>query len=246
MPRTIYTTIRVLFFFVYAYIGLVAARIFTRKSLAEIIPDISHRFSRMVLGLSLTEYVVEGRENLKLLPPGRRVLVISNHESYLDIPCILGLMDFRVGFIAKKELNRIPLLGMWIKQLGGVLLDRQNLRASHAVIKGVFSNSDTGALLVFPEGTRNKTGSVAPFKPGSLRPAFEGNAMILPITLCGGRRKFEGNGYRMKKGRIYCSIHAPVDSVLLSEKKRHESAAVFQSIIFEAYRDFDERLKAAL
>lgn len=243
MLYTLYGAIRILLFFVEAL--FIYGYRFRIKKLPriEVIAHLCHLFSRVVMKLTRSELVVEGKEFLKLLPSGRRIVVISNHESYIDIPCVLGALDFPVGFIAKKELNRIPLLGIWIRMLGGVMLDRENLRASYQTLTSAFDNEETRALLVFPEGTRNKESRVGPFKPGSLRLAFDNDAVLLPVTLCGGRRKFEGNGYRIKPGRIYCRIHPMQDTRRIGGLVKAEYAAQLREQVSQVYDELDKKLK---
>lgn len=179
-------------------------------------------FSGRMLHLALTDFHVEGRERVAALPADRPVVVVSSHESWLDIPAILNVMERPVGFIAKEELARIPLLGFWIRALGGKLLDRSDLRASHELFTRGVTLAPGQMLLIFPEGTRNKASTVAPFKPGSLRPAFENDALVLPVCVCGGRRKFEGNRFCLKRGPIYVEVFPPVDirEVAAADKRR--------------------------
>jgi len=179
-------------------------------------------FADRILKRTLTDLRITGQEHLSALPTGRPVMAVSNHESYLDIPSLMVALRGSVCFIAKKELARIPLLGFWIRALGGQLIDRGNLRRSHETFTRGVKMSPGKALLVFPEGTRNKSSTVATFKPGSLRPAFENRAVILPVCIRGGRRKFEGNGYRIRPGGIHVVILPPVDTggVPVQEKRR--------------------------
>lgn len=192
-------------------------------------------FARHVMIFTRTRLEVRGSECLRHLPAGRPVVVVSNHESYLDIPAIMAAMPWVVGFVAKKELARIPLLGYWIRELGGVMLDRKNLRKSRETLSGIKLGGHHGALLVFPEGTRNKAGTVAAFKPGSLRLAFDRGAMIVPVCIFGGRRKFEGNRYRIREGNIHLRIFEPVDTQAILASQRTGLAKRLEEMIREAH-----------
>ena len=179
-------------------------------------------FTDFIMEKTRTDLRVSGRNYLSILPRDRPIVAVSNHESYLDIPSIIAALERPVGFIAKKELSRIPLLGFWIRVLGGYLMDRADLRSSLETITRGVKAGPGKMLLIFPEGTRNKASTVAPFKPGSLRLAFENKAVILPLCVCGGRRKFEGNGHRIRQGIIHVEILPPVDTggTPVQEKRR--------------------------
>jgi 1-acyl-sn-glycerol-3-phosphate acyltransferase len=192
-------------------------------------------FARRVMALTRTRLVVRGDENLRRLPAGRPVVIVSNHESYLDIPAIMAAMPWIVGFVAKKELARIPLLGFWIRELGGVMLDRKNLRKSRETLSGIKPEGRDRALLIFPEGTRNKAGTVAAFKPGSLRMAFDRGAMIVPVCVSGGRRKFEGNRYRLQAGNIHVRIFQPVDTQTVPATQKAGLAKRLEEMIRKAH-----------
>jgi 1-acyl-sn-glycerol-3-phosphate acyltransferase len=195
----------------------------------------SRAFAHHVMTLTRTRLVVRGGECLRVLPAGRPVVIVSNHESYLDIPAIMAAMPWIVGFVAKKELARIPLLGYWIRELGGVMLDRKNLRKSHETLSGIRSGGCHGALLVFPEGTRNKAGTVAAFKPGSLRLAFDRGALIVPVCIAGSRRKFEGNRYRIRAGNIHVRIFEPVDTQMIPTSQKAGLAKRLEEMIRKAH-----------
>jgi 1-acyl-sn-glycerol-3-phosphate acyltransferase len=188
--------------------------------------------------LSKSVLRVEGKEYLSQLPIGRRIFIVSNHESYLDIPCILKLSPYPVGFIAKKELGRIPLLGYWIKKTGGVLFNRDDMRnAKETLYNAVEGQSGDRAILIFPEGTRNREGKVASFKTGSIRIALESDAVILPVAMAGGRKKLEGNGWIVKSGVIRIKILPPIDTRTVENRNKGQFAEHLRQIIVKAHQE---------
>ncbi|OGJ89535.1 MAG: hypothetical protein A2487_12155 [Candidatus Raymondbacteria bacterium RifOxyC12_full_50_8] len=209
---------------------------------ASLLP-LTRWFLAYVLRLTRGTLVVEGAENLKKIPTGRPTAIISNHESFLDIPVVMGTMEVPVGFIAKKELSRIPVLGYWIRTFGGLFIDRENMRQSLDTLNKAAEHAQVHTLLIFPEGTRNKESTVAPFKTGSLRFAFATESIVVPVCICGGRRKFEGNGYRIKGGPIYLKIFEPVDLSKAKPMDKHTFTASLHRDILAAYREFDSRLR---
>jgi 1-acyl-sn-glycerol-3-phosphate acyltransferase len=117
--------------------------------------------------------------------PGRGpVLIIANHESYLD-PLLVGLaVRRRVRILARKTLFRNRLFGSYISSAGVVPLDhhgfaREGLKVSAELLQA------GEALLLFPEGERTHTGQMSPFKPGILLLMKQAKAPILPVGVAG-------------------------------------------------------------
>lgn len=112
----------------------------------------------------------------------RHFLIVSNHQSYLDVIVIASL--FPTLFVAKKEVKQWPLLG-WLASLGGtVFIDR------HAFRGGMHSAHEVSAVLkrgasvnIFPEGTSSDGTKVFPFKPSLLKAAIDTDVNILPLSI---------------------------------------------------------------
>ncbi|MDR0465588.1 MAG: 1-acyl-sn-glycerol-3-phosphate acyltransferase, partial [Treponema sp.] len=133
-----------------------------------------------VAGCTLT---VKGRENI---PKKGGVCFVSNHDGYFDIVLLLAFCGRPFGFIAKKELLFIPFLNVWIYLLGGLFIDRGNIRkAVRTINKGVQRIKSGGGMVIFPEGHRAKGRGLLPFHPGSLKLATAAEAPIVPVAIEG-------------------------------------------------------------
>ena len=153
--------------------------------------------------------IVEGLENLPT--ENRKLCFVSNHQSYFDILIIRGYIPILVGFLAKKELSRIPMLNGWMREMNCVFLERSSPRAAvKAIEKGVKSIQAGNAIVLFPEGTRSKSRKMGPFKSGSLKLAVRAGATIVPVTLNDSFRIYEEAG-RVRKANVKLIIHKPVD-----------------------------------
>src|SRR4051812_45556993 len=73
------------------------------------------RWARYVLEVFDADLTVEGLENIPA-DANRRLVILSNHQSQLDIPVLVASMDRKIGFVAKRELGRIPILGYFMGQ----------------------------------------------------------------------------------------------------------------------------------
>ena len=113
---------------------------------------IIHNWARRLLAAAGARVTVEGLENL---PEGTAVFV-SNHQSYFDIPLALGYLGDPKGLVSKKEIDRIPFIRQWMRELGCVFLDRENLRASVAALGDASDRVAAGySMVVFPKPARS-------------------------------------------------------------------------------------------
>ena len=129
---------------------------------------------------------VEGEGNAPAAD-GRRLVVVSNHQSQLDIPALVAALDRRLGFVAKRELASIPLLNYWMKKIGCVIIDRTDKAGAHRALEEAAKGMGAYPLVVFPEGTRSKTGQLLPLKLGGFRLALMARARVLPVLIEGTR-----------------------------------------------------------
>lgn len=112
----------------------------------------------------------------------RHFLIVSNHQSYLDVIVIASL--FPTLFVAKKEVKQWPLLG-WLPLLGGtVFIDRQAFRGGMQSAKEITSVLAKGVSVnIFPEGTSSDGTKVFPFKPSLLKAAIDSQTSVLPLSI---------------------------------------------------------------
>jgi 1-acyl-sn-glycerol-3-phosphate acyltransferase len=115
------------------------------------------------------------------------LVLLCNHQSQLDIPALVSVFSERLLFVAKIELAKIPLLSYWMRQVGCIFIDRSNRAAAHRSLEKAAKEMGVHPLVVFPEGTRSKTGNLLPIKNGGLRMAALAKATILPLHLEGTR-----------------------------------------------------------
>jgi 1-acyl-sn-glycerol-3-phosphate acyltransferase len=154
------------------------------------------KWTAYVLGVFTVELSIDGADHFARLPPGRKLIIMSNHQSQLDIPCLGKAADRLIGFVAKRELGRIPLLNFWMRQIGCVFIDRTDKRGAHAALEKAAQQMSEKPLVVFPEGTRSKDGALLPFKLGGTRLALLAQAVIIPVLIEGSRDAVENRKAR--------------------------------------------------
>lgn len=184
------------------------------------------KFSVNLVGVKLH---VEGEENI----PNETCLFVSNHQSNVDIPCIIAGINRPMGFIAKKELIKVPVVSTWMKAIHCVFMDRQNVRASlKSIQNGVSILKSGNNMVIFPEGTRSKSNVVGEFKKGSMKLATKAEVIVVPVTIDGTYKAWEGNGGKgLISAEVTIKIHKGIDVKELDREKKATLAEDVRDII---------------
>jgi len=120
------------------------------------------------------------------IPKVGGLIIASNHQGALDILIHLAYMPRNFRFVAKSELFKIPFFGWYMSFAGYVPIERDVSASAHRTINSVSDVLKAGeSVLIFPEGTRSKTGALGPFKRGSLMAAFSSGASVVPVAISG-------------------------------------------------------------
>lgn len=209
---------------------------------------VSHKVIRWafncVFGICGIKKNVVGAE---LIPTGTPVLFVSNHRSNLDILLMQTTAGVPVGFVAKKELKKIPLLGFWMSDIGCVFLDRANIKSAvKSITEGVEHMEAGCSMSICPEGTRSHDADMKEFKDGSLKMATKANAPVIPVAVIGTDDCLENNeGLKLTKGTITVVYGNPIDiSALEPEDKKHLGAYTqrFVKELYDAHKAENDAL----
>ncbi|HKP94839.1 MAG TPA: lysophospholipid acyltransferase family protein [Fibrobacteria bacterium] len=180
-------------------------------------------WSAYVLQVFGVDLEVSGRAHVPVAP-GRKIIIMSNHQSQLDIPALTRAMDRLAGFVAKRELSRIPLLNYWMRQLGCVIIDRSDKRGAHQALEKAAREMGSTPLVVFPEGTRSRDGRLLPFKLGGTRLALLAHAIIVPALIEGSRDAVENRKTRGKGPiPVRLTFFPPLDTQGMDEGKASQN-----------------------
>lgn len=151
------------------------------KEKLELINKLVLKCTKKLVEISGAEITVTGIENV---PLDEAVLYVGNHQSNMDIPLLYSTAPQTMAFVAKKEMEKIPLLGFWMKERGCVFIDRNNARSSLKAINQAIENLKIGLpMAIFPEGTRSRGPQVGDFKSGSLRIAIKSGVKVIPVSI---------------------------------------------------------------
>lgn len=189
---------------------------------------------RVVRVLSGTKVIIKGLENV---PTDTAVLYVGNHRSYYDIILTYPKVPRLTGYIAKREMLKIPLLSVWMKYLHCLFLDRENVKEGLKTILEAVEKAKSGiSICIFPEGTRNKTADTfLPFHEGSFKIAEKAGIPIVPMTIVNSAAIFEDHFPKIKKATVIIEYGTPIDIKQLSKEERKLIGNTVKSVIEKTY-----------
>lgn len=180
--------------------------------------DLARAWSGWVTSFAGVKIEVDNRAKLVADQP---YVFVANHASSLDIWAMFLVIPRRMRMIAKKQLARIPLFGwgMWAGRF--IFIDRQNGVAARRSIDLAGERIHNGeSVLLFPEGTRTRDGSLGPFKKGSFHLAVKAGVPIVPVALRGTRELMPRGSILLRAGTVKAIVGEPIATEGLSDEER--------------------------
>lgn len=187
---------------------------------------------RFVLFFAGTKITTLGLENV---PKEEAVLYAGNHRGLADIPVGYITVPTLTGFVAKKEIKKIPVFSWWMKNLNCLFLDRTDMKEGlKTIMTGIDLLKNGYSIFIMPEGTRNRGDELdlLPFKEGSLKMAEKSGCAIIPVAISNTAAVFEQQMPRVKKAHVIIHYGKPIyPNDLSREEKKHLGASVREIII---------------
>ena len=187
---------------------------------------------RVILFICGTKVTVIGGENV---PKDQAVLYIGNHRSYFDIIITYARCPRLTGYIAKKDMEKVPLLRTWMRRLHCLFIDRENVKEALKTILAGIDNVKNGiSMCIFPEGTRNEASDdtlLLPFKEGSLKMAEKTGYPIIPMSINNTRNIFEAHRPFIRSAHVVLEYGEPIYPKDLPKEQKKFLGAHCQEII---------------
>jgi 1-acyl-sn-glycerol-3-phosphate acyltransferase len=150
--------------------------------------------------------------------PRRPYVVVSNHESFVDI-LLISHLPWEMKWLSKVELLRIPVLGWNMVLAGDVPVERGTRKSALKAMrrcKEVLARRVS--VMMFPEGTRSETDDLLPFKEGAFRLAVDSGVPILPLVVQGTRTALPKHGWRFGRSNAEVRVLAPIETAGMTTK----------------------------
>lgn len=205
------------------------------RSTSPLIDALARLWARLlVAGAGIDLHV----ENVERIDPDRRYIIVANHYSYLDIPCLLAGIPQPIRFMAKASLFKIPIFGWALGRAGFIPIDRQNRRTA---VKSFDLAADRirkgNTIIIFPEEGRSKFREMKPFQRGAFLLAIKSRKTILPIAI---DSTFDiwpvGAFWKLRPGRVTLRVGTPIETATLTVRDKdrilNESREQVQTMLF--------------
>jgi len=184
-------------------------------------------------------------DRMETLRREQRYVLVANHYSYFDIPCILAAVPQPIRFMAKASLFRIPIFGWALGKAGFIPIDRKNRRTA---VKS-FDLAAEGFRGIFPEEGRTPTRELRPFQRGAFLLALKARLPMVPLAIDGTFGVFPVGAKRITPGPVTIRVGTPIETAGLTLKGKEmlatESRAQIESMLFGRGLSVDASADAA-
>jgi len=188
---------------------------FNSKSAMWIAHKIWTPFILFVLGAKMN---VTGLEHID---KSKHYIILANHTSNLDIPMLTAGLPLIFYYVAKKEMQKIPLLGWVMTAAGIIFIDRENKMKAIRSMKIAGNKVKKGKnIMIFPEGTFDGSKGLLPFKKGAFHLAMHAQTDILPVAIVNAEDVWpEQSSLKLKPGKVELRIGKPISTKGLTKDK---------------------------
>ncbi len=194
----------------------------------------------LILRLAGVTVTVKGEENI---PKDQAVLYVGNHRSYFDILVGYTTVPGLMGFVAKSEMKKIPLLRSWMENVNCLFLDRKDIKAGlKMILEGIEKVKSGISVWIFPEGTRNRNEDIRElmiFKEGSLKIAEKSGCPVVPVAMSHTAEVFEKHFPFIRPAHVTVYYGKPFYIRDLEPENRKHAGAYTREVI----RDMLEEIK---
>ncbi|MDX2418791.1 MAG: lysophospholipid acyltransferase family protein [Xanthomonadales bacterium] len=191
---------------IFGWTTVIVATIWTPRIASRYI---AANWARVICWMTPVRVTVEGAENAD---PMKSYVVVCNHQSQYDITLVYGWLKLDLKWVLKKELRKVPGVGIGCEKAGHIYVDRSKPELARKAVRDALDSVGDGVgVLFFPEGTRSLDGKMGPFKKGAFRVATSQKLPILPVTLIGTRNIQKAKSLMIIPGKMRMVIHPPIE-----------------------------------
>jgi 1-acyl-sn-glycerol-3-phosphate acyltransferase len=172
-------------------------------------------WSRLTCWLALCPVKVEGRENID---PNTSYIFVANHQGAFDIFLIYGFLGHNFKWMLRKGIQKIPFIGPACTSAGHIWVDERGSSGMMSTFRQALKTLKGGmSLVIFPEGTRTKTGHLNRFKKGAYQLAGMMKLPMVPLTIEGPYQILQKGSITIHPHRLKLTIHKPLPPISKEE-----------------------------
>jgi 1-acyl-sn-glycerol-3-phosphate acyltransferase len=187
--------------------------------------------ARLGFALSGIQCRLEGADRL---PRGRTVVFCANHVSNIDAPLLFVALHPRLRMLFKSEFLKVPILGRAARMAGFLPVERHNPEQSQrAVDQASLALARGESFLVFPEGTRSRTGEMQPFKKGGFIMAIKAQVPVVPVAIEGGREAMAKGSAIIRPVTVHVRVGQWIETTGMAFEDRDSLAAAARGEILD-------------
>ncbi len=181
---------------------------------------------------------------VRIRDPRRPYIVVSNHESFADI-LLISHLPWEMKWLSKHAFFRIPVLGWMMRLAGDIEVHRGRSESRSDAVQGIRDRlAKRVSVMIFPEGTRSRTGDLLPFQNGAFRVAVDLGLPILPLALAGTSGALAKGTFIMAPAHAEVRVLEPIETTGLSVSDVPELRDRVRRLIDEARRELQRELGA--
>jgi 1-acyl-sn-glycerol-3-phosphate acyltransferase len=194
-------------------------------------------WSRLIARTAGARVRVHGAERIE---PGASYVFLSTHQSYMDIPAMLGYLPAQLRIAAKREVFLIPFLGWHLTRAGHISINRGSTSEAVETLRRAAGEVRRGvSVFLFPEGTRSRDGALQPFKKGGFKFALATRLPVVPVTIVGARQVLPRDSIIFRPGPVDMYVDAPIPTAGLTDE---DLPALMRAVSEAMSAHFEERV----
>jgi 1-acyl-sn-glycerol-3-phosphate acyltransferase len=160
-------------------------------------------------------------EGVETIDRAKRYILIANHHSYFDIPCIFAAIPQPIRFMAKKSLFSIPIFGWALRRAGFIPIDRKNRRTAVKSFDLAVERIRKGnTIVIFPEEGRSSEVAMRPFQRGAFLLAIRSELPILPLAIDGTYEVLRVGATRITPGIVTIRVGTAIETAGVSVRAK--------------------------
>lgn len=198
-------------------------------------------WSKLTCIISLCPVKVIGREKLD---KKKSYVFIANHQGSYDIFLVYGYLGQHIKWMMKKSLRKLPMVGKACEAAGFIFVDNSSAKTALKSIDEAEKRLVDGvSVVLFPEGSRTKTGKIGAFKKGAFQMALDLKLSLVPISINGSYEVMSIHTYLLNPHKMELIIHDPIDTSLYASDDIKQFVVNIRALMQESQTAIKSGLK---